>query len=99
MKENLKSLIKEEFKKRLKAQELKDSKFISVGYPFYDETEIYAALECLLDLRLSQGPVVKSFELEIADYMGVKSAVATNSGTSSNLIALNALVNTGNINI
>ena len=34
----------------------------TVGYPCYDEKEILACLNALLELRLSQGKYVKKFE-------------------------------------
>ena len=34
----------------------------TVGWPLYDENELCAALDSLLDLSLSQGPRVKAFE-------------------------------------
>ena len=95
MKEILSSSIKAEFLSRREADEEEAHKIITVGYPVYDEKEILAALDCLLDLRLSQGPIVKEFEKEAASYLGVSSAIATNSGTSANMIALNSLINAG----
>jgi CDP-6-deoxy-D-xylo-4-hexulose-3-dehydrase len=69
-----------------------------VGFPVYDEKEVIAALDCLLNLRLSQGPIVKQFEIEAAEYMDVPHAVAVNSGTSANMLALASLMNLGMIN-
>ena len=96
MKEELLLALKEEFKSRREADSHEN--IIAVGYPVYDEREIFAALDCLLDLRLSQGPIVKKFEKEAASYMGVNTAVATNSGTSANMLALNAMMDIGYIN-
>ena len=65
---------------------------VTVGWPVYDEKEIIRALNSLLDLRLSQGPAVREFEAAFAKYIGVKYAVAVNSGSTANLLALNAFV-------
>ena len=70
-------------------------KTITVGFPVYDEKEVLAALDCLLNLRLSQGPIVKEFEREASEYMNVPHAVAVNSGTSANMLALASLINLG----
>lgn len=69
--------------------------FVSVGWPAYDEREILSAFGSLLDLRLSLGPAVRSFEEHCARYVGVKYATAVNSGSSANLVALSALVACG----
>lgn len=72
----------------------------TVGWPLYDEQEIYAALDCLLDLRLSQGPKVREFESAYADYLGLPpggGAVAVNSGSSANLVAFSALIQVGKL--
>ena len=90
--------IKEEFRSRREKEKDSLQKVLAVAYPVYDEEEIIAALDCLLDLRLSQGPIVKKFEKETASYMGVEAGVATNSGTAANMIALNAMMNLGYIN-
>jgi len=68
---------------------------VTVGWPVYDESEILAGFGTLLDLRLSQGPAVKKFEEQFAKYVGVKYAVAVNSGSSANLLALTALIASG----
>ena len=68
---------------------------VSVGYPCYDHREINKAVECLLDLRLSQGPHVEEFQNKYSKYIGTDFGVAVNSGSSANLIALAALVKSG----
>ena len=95
MDKNLEKSIEEEFFRR-RQSELKDfEKTITVGFPVYDEKEVLAALDCLLNLRLSQGPIVKEFEKEASEYMNVPHAVAVNSGTSANMLALASLINLG----
>lgn len=71
---------------------------VSVGWPVYDEREVLGALDALLDLRISQGPRVKKFEEEFASYIGKKYAVAVNSGSSANLLALGMLLQAGKLN-
>src|SRR4051812_31165309 len=72
-------------------------KSVTVGWPAYDEREIMGAIDALLELRISQGPRVKQFEQECARYVGTKHAVAVNSGSSANLLALTALMQAGKI--
>jgi CDP-6-deoxy-D-xylo-4-hexulose-3-dehydrase len=86
----LKSVIKER-------KEFLASQRVSLGWPAFDDREISRALDSLLNLRLSQGASVREFEKMCAEYIGIKYAVAVNSGSSANLIALTALVEAGEI--
>jgi CDP-6-deoxy-D-xylo-4-hexulose-3-dehydrase len=70
---------------------------IGVSWPVYDEKEILRAFDSLVNLRLSQGPSVREFELSYARAIGRKYAVAVNSGSSANLIALSALLISGDL--
>lgn len=70
---------------------------VTVGWPVFDEREILGALDSLLAMRISQGPKVREFEALCAKYVGKKYAVAVNSGSSANLIALSALVAMGDV--
>ncbi len=72
-------------------------KRVTVSWPVYDHREIQHALATLLELRISQGAKVREFEKEFARYIGVTYAVAVNSGSSANLIALAALVESGDV--
>jgi len=70
---------------------------VNVGWPVFDEKEVLQALDSLLNVRISQGPKVKRFEEDAARYVGTRYAVACNSGSSANLLALNALVASGKV--
>ena len=76
----------------IKKSESSKKMFVSVGYPDYDEKEIMAALEALIGLHISQGKYVKEFEALFSQYMGIKHAIAVNSGSSANLLAVSALI-------
>jgi len=65
---------------------------IGVGSPIYNEDEVTAVLDALLETNISQGKVVKNFETLFADYVKVSYAVATNSGSSANLMALTTFI-------
>ena len=95
IKNNIQSLIKEYFSLDSNFKLNPDIDRITVGFPCFDHTEISRAVECLLDLRLSQGPMVKDFEKQFSKYIGTKYGVAVNSGSSANLLAIAALVKSG----
>ena len=61
---------------------LSDLQNISLSKPDITEKEFAAVKEVLNSSILSIGPKVKEFEKKLADYIGVKYAVAVNSGTS-----------------
>lgn len=70
---------------------------VTVGWPVFDEKETLQALDSLLNVRISQGAKVKQFEEDAARYVGTRYAVACNSGSSANLLALTALVASGRV--
>jgi len=57
----------------------------------YDEQELIAAVEAVLDFWLTAGPRAESFEQRLAEYIGVRRALAVNSGSSANLVAVTTL--------
>jgi len=57
----------------------------------YDEQELIAAANAVLDFWLTTGPRTEAFEQGLAGYLGVSRALAVNSGSSANLLALSAL--------
>ena len=70
---------------------------INNGWPMFDEKEVLQALDALLNVRISQGAKVKKFEEMAARYVGTRYAIACNSGSSANLLALSALVASGKV--
>lgn len=70
---------------------------IPYGRHHIDEDDIQAVASLLRNGLLTQGPMVEVFEQAIADYVGVKYAVAVSSGTAAlHLAALAAEVAAGN---
>jgi len=67
---------------------------VSVGASSYDDKEVNAVLECLLNGRLSVQKKVAEFEQAFADYSDVKFGIATNSGTSALILAFQTLLET-----
>ncbi|WP_413364927.1 UDP-4-amino-4,6-dideoxy-N-acetyl-beta-L-altrosamine transaminase [Lysinibacillus sp. 3P01SB] len=59
------------------------NEFISYGRQNLDEDDIQAVIETLRSPFLTQGPRIKEFEQAIADYVGVKYAVAFCNGTAA----------------
>lgn len=70
---------------------------VNNGWPMFDEKEVLNALDALLNVRISQGAKVALFEQMVARYVGTKYAIACNSGSSANLLALTALVASGRV--
>jgi perosamine synthetase len=66
-------------------------KTLSVSAADLDESDLNAVLEVLRSGRLASGPKCEEFERMIADYVGVKHAVAVNSGTSALHLIVKAL--------
>lgn len=64
---------------------------IRYGGRVYDEKELMRSAEACLDFWLTAGRFAKQFEKEFAEFLGVKFAVLTNSGSSANLLAVSAL--------
>jgi len=57
----------------------------------FDEDEVEAAVSSALDFWLTLGPEGEKFERGLAEFLGVRSSVLCNSGSSANLLAVSAL--------
>ncbi len=57
----------------------------------YDEDEIIHLVDASLDFWLTAGRYARKLELELAQFVGVRSCLLTNSGSSANLLALSSL--------
>ena len=57
----------------------------------FAEEEVEAAVGATLDFWLTLGPEGEAFEHELAKFLGVKSSLLVNSGSSANLLAVAAL--------
>ena len=102
--ESIDSLKKEIFQnikkyfETISIEDIKPSKWkVPIGGGFYGHDEVNSVLECYLNGSLSiQKPVVE-FEKNFASYIGCNYGVATNSGTSANILALNTLIESGDL--
>ncbi len=57
----------------------------------YDERELTAAVDACLDFWLTAGPNAETFEHRLAECVGVRHALAVNSGSSANLVVVTTL--------
>lgn len=70
---------------------------IKLHEPTFGEEEIEAAVEVLRSTKVTQGEKVKALEDEFCRMFGYRHAVACNSGSSANLLAISALVSQGRL--
>ncbi len=64
---------------------------IPYGSRVFDEREVQAGVNSVLDFWLTLGPQANHFQHELARYLGVRFSILVNSGSSANLLALGAL--------
>jgi len=65
--------------------------YIPYAGKVYDEKEINNLMDASKEFWLTNGRYTKQFEEGLADFIGVKHAIFTNSGSSANLLAVSAL--------
>jgi len=58
---------------------------------FYDKKEVMNLVDASLDFWLTSGRFAKLFEKNLAEFLGIKHCLLTNSGSSANLLAISAL--------
>ena len=70
---------------------------VPIGGGYYGAEEVNEVVKCYLHGSLSiQTPVIE-FENKFSNYIGTNYGIATNSGTSANILALNALIESGDL--
>lgn len=90
--EKIKSLVEEyyhDFKEN--KGDFKEGDRISYASRVFDEKEMCALTDAMLDFWLTTGRFADRFEKEFAEWIGVKYAHLVNSGSSANLIAFSVL--------
>lgn len=65
--------------------------YIPVSGRVFDEDDLCHLMDASLDFWLTEGRFAKQFELQMARFVGVRSATLCNSGSSANLLAVSAL--------
>ena len=79
------------YKEPEKNKEFKPGDRISYASRVYDEKEMQALTDAMLDFWLTTGRFSDEFEKEFAEWIGVRYAHLVNSGSSANLIAFTVL--------
>lgn len=69
----------------------KDLSYIPASGKVLDKADLSNMIDATLDMWLTAGRFNDRFEKDFADFLGVKFALSTNSGSSANLLALSAL--------
>ena len=90
--EQIKSLVAEyyrDFKQR--PDSFKEGDYLPYASRVFDEKEMCALTDAMLDFWLTTGRFSKQFEKQFAEWIGVKYARLVNSGSSANLIAFMVL--------
>lgn len=91
----MKNTYKKTLKKIFESNQLKidqNKNTFTLADTYYNKKEFFNVVEVFLSDKLSQGNKVKQFEKKFSNLIGTKYAVATNSGSSANLIALSSLI-------
>jgi CDP-6-deoxy-D-xylo-4-hexulose-3-dehydrase len=65
--------------------------FIPYAGRVYDDKELISLVDASLDFWLTPGRYARQFEKELAEFLGLKFCLLTNSGSSANLLAVSAL--------
>lgn len=88
----IKALVSEYYKEfKKKNTSFKAGERITYASRVYDEKEMCALTDAMLDFWLTTGRFSEQFEKEFAQWIGVKYAHLVNSGSSANLIAFSVL--------
>ena len=90
--EQIKALVSEYYQTFKKDKDtFKPGDRISYASRVFDEKEMCALTDAMLDFWLTTGRFAEQFEKEFAQWIGVKHAQLVNSGSSANLIAFSVL--------
>lgn len=87
LKETLKPIIEGNISKQI----VLGKDYISVTGKVIDQDDILAGVDATLDAWLTTGRYAKEFESSLAKYIGAKTSLLVNSGSSANLVAFYAL--------
>lgn len=92
LKDEILTLVKRYYEEHHKPPEFVPGKSkVHYGGRVYDHKEMVAMTNALLDFWLTLGEHAKEFEQKFSQFLGTKNSVLTNSGSSSNLIAVSTL--------
>jgi len=89
---DMNDIIKEEFLKLHPKKKFRPGiDLVHYAGRVFDEKEIQYAVDACLEFQLTESKYINKFEKGLENYIGVKHAIAVNSGSSANLIAISAL--------
>ncbi|MFH1565958.1 MAG: DegT/DnrJ/EryC1/StrS family aminotransferase, partial [bacterium] len=94
LKKDIYKIVKEIFEiKKVENEEFVPGKtFIQYAGSVFDDKEVNNVIDSWLDGWFGLGKNAQNFEDRLAKYLGVKGSILTNSGSSSNLLALASLM-------
>lgn len=95
LREQIKNLVADYYREQFgnTAQESLSGQIGNVRYAgrVFDEKEMVNLVDSSLDFWLTEGRYAREFEKKFRDFVGVRHALLTNSGSSANLLAFTAL--------
>lgn len=83
--------IREFYSLKGKEQFIPGKTLVNYAGRVYDENELINLIDASLEFWLTAGRYAKEFEEKLAEFLGVKYSMLTNSGSSANLLAVSAL--------
>ncbi|MFA6357105.1 MAG: lipopolysaccharide biosynthesis protein RfbH [Candidatus Omnitrophota bacterium] len=83
--------VKEFYRAKEKESFIPGKTFIHYGGRVFDEKELVSLVDSSLDFWLTAGRYAQEFEKKLAEFLGLKYCLLTNSGSSANLLAISAL--------
>ena len=89
--EEIKTLVQTYYKQFKTKKPFKPGERINYSGRVFDEKEMMALTDAMLDFWLTTGKFSAQFEREFANYLGIKHSHLVNSGSSANLLAFMAL--------
>jgi CDP-4-dehydro-6-deoxyglucose reductase, E1 len=91
LKKEIMALVKKYYKINPRNEFIPGKTYINYAGRVYDDKELANLVDSSLDFWLTAGRFAAEFEAKLANFLGVKYALLTNSGSSANLLAVSAL--------
>ncbi len=92
LRDRIRGLVGEYYREAFPAKEFVPGvSLVPISGRVFGESELELLVESALDFWLTTGRFAEEFEREFAKFVGVRSAILVNSGSSANLVALSAL--------
>lgn len=92
LKEKIFRLVEEYYELKFRNRKFEAGKdVVKYAGRVFDEKELKLLIDSSLDFWLTSGRYAEEFEKKFSDFVGVKYAMLTNSGSSANLLALTSL--------